>query len=81
MEYMCHMKHLKELQEGSKAVVTIRDLSPGKHKYLARVARVEVSRSPEALSKWDQLWAYSVVGRMDPKPWGMKILEIGRAHV
>ncbi len=75
MEYMCHVKHLKDLTEGKKVVLTIRDLSPGKHKYLARVARVEVSRTPEALAKWDKLWAYSVVGFKDPQPWGMKIVE------
>ena len=75
MEYMCHVKHLKDLQEGQKAVLTIRDLTPGKHKYLARVARVEVSRSPEALAKWDKLLAHSVVGYKDPQPWGMKVVE------
>ena len=75
MEYMCHVKHLKDLTEGKKVVLTIRDLSPGKHKYLARVARVEVSRTPEALAKCDKLSAYSVVGFKDPQPWGMKIVE------
>ena len=75
MEYLAHMKHLKDLQEGKTVVLTIRDLSPGKHKYLARLARVQVSRSPEALAKWDKLQAYSVVGRKDPQPWGMKIVE------
>ena len=75
MEYMCHVKHLKDLQEGQPVVLTIRDLSPGKHKYTARVARVQVSRSPEALAQWDKLWAHSVVGYKDPQPWGMKIVE------
>ena len=75
MEYMAHVKHLKDLQEGKKVVLSIRGLSPGKHKYLARVARVEVSRSPETLAKGDTLWAYSVVGYKDPQPWGMKIVE------
>ena len=75
MEYLCHLKHLKDLQEGATAVLTIRDLSPGKHKYLARVARVEVSRSPEALKSWDTLWAHSIVGFKDPQPWGMKVVE------
>lgn len=75
MEYMCHVKHLKDLKEGEKIVLTIRDLSSGRHKYLARVARVEVSRKPEALAKWDTLWAHSVVGYKDPQPWGMKIVE------
>ena len=56
-------------------VLTIRDLTPGKHKYNARVARVQVSRSPEALSNWDTLWVLSVVGIKDPQPWGMKIVE------
>ena len=75
MEYMCHVKHLKDLQEGQPVVLTIRDLSPGTHKYTARVARVQVSRSPEALAQWDKLWAHSVVGYKDPQPWGMKIVE------
>ena len=75
MEYMAHVKHLKDLQEGKKVVLTIRDLSPGKQKYLARVARVEVSRSPEALKSWDTLWAHSVVGYKDPQPWGVRIVE------
>ena len=75
MEYLAHVKHLTDLQEGKKVVLTIRDLNPGKQKYLARVARVEVSRKPEALSKWDTLWAHSVVGFKDPEPWGMKIVE------
>jgi hypothetical protein len=72
---MCHVKHLNDMQEGKKIVLTIRDLSPGLHKYLARVARVEISRKPEALSKWDKLRVYSVVGRLDPEPWGMKVVE------
>ena len=75
MEYQTHLKHLRDLQENRTLVLTIRDLSPGKHKYVARVARVQVSRSPEALAKWDTLWAHSPAGFKDPQPWGMKILE------
>ena len=75
MEYMCHVKHLKDLEEGKKLVLTIRDLSPGKHKYLARVARVQISRSQDALKGWDTLWAHSIVGYKDPQPWGMKVVE------
>jgi len=75
VEYLAHVKHMKDMQENKKLVLTIRDLSPGKHKYLARVARVQVSRSPEALAKWDKLWVHSVVGIKDPEPWGMKIVE------
>ena len=75
MEYLAHMKHLRDLEEGKTIVATLRDLTPGKKKYLARVARIQVSRSPEALAKWDTLWAFSVVGRKDPKPWGMKVVE------
>jgi len=72
---MAHAKHMNEVQEGKTLVLTIRDLTPGKHKYLARVARVRISRAPEALSTWDKLWVYSVVGVKDPQPWGMKIVE------
>jgi hypothetical protein len=75
VEYMAHLKHMNEAQEGKTLVLTIRDLSPGKHKYLARVARVQISRSPDALKGPDKLWVYSVVGAKDPEPWGMKIVE------
>ena len=75
MEYESHVKHFKDLQENMQVVLTIRDLTPGKHKYNARVARVQVSRSPEALANWDKLWVLSVVGIKDPQPWGMKIVE------
>jgi hypothetical protein len=63
------------LQEGAKVVLAIRDLTPGKHKYFARIARLQVSRSPEALKSWDTLWAHSIVGYKDPQPWGMKVVE------
>ena len=75
MEYMAHVRHMNDVQEGKTLVLTIRDLSPGKHKYTARVARVQVSRTPEALAHWDKLWILSVVGLKDPQPWGMKIVE------
>ena len=75
MEYESHVKHFKDLAENKQIVMTIRDLSPGKHKYNARVARVQISRSPEALANWDTLWVRSVVGVKDPQPWGMKIVE------
>jgi hypothetical protein len=75
VEYQTHVKHFKDLQDGKQTVLTIRDLSPGKHKYLARVARVQLSRSAEALAKGDKLWVRSLVGQLDPQPWGMKIVE------
>ncbi len=75
MEYQTHVRHMNDVQENQTVVITIRDLTPGKHKYLARVARVQLSRSPEALAQWDKLWVFSVVGLKDPQPWGMKIVE------
>jgi hypothetical protein len=75
VEYESHVKHHKDLSENKKIVLTIRDLTPGKHKYNARVARVQVSRSEEALAKWDRLWVRSIVGVKDPEPWGVKIIE------
>lgn len=75
MEYESHVKHFQDLEEGKKVVLTIRDLSSGKHKFNARVARVQISRSPEALANWDKLWVRSVVGVKDPQPWGMKVIE------
>ena len=75
MEYLAHVRHMNDMQEGKTLVLTIRDLNPGKHKYTARVARVQVSRTPDALDHWDKLWILSVVGLKDPQPWGMKTVE------
>ena len=75
MEYESHVKHFKDLEEGKTVVLTIRDLTPGKHKFNARVARVQISRSPEALANRDKLWVRSVVGVKDPQPWGLKVVE------
>lgn len=75
MDYECFVRRHEDLQEGQEVVLTLRDLSPGLRKYDARIARVTVSRSPDALEHWDKLWVRSAVGVKDPQPWGIKVLE------
>ncbi len=75
MEYECFVRRLKELQEDRQVVLTLRDLSPGRRKYQARIVRAVLSRSPDALSGWDKLWVRSAVGVKDPQPWRIKIVE------
>ena len=75
MEYQCFVKSYADLEEGREVVLTIRDLSPGRRKYNARVVRAVVSRAAEPLARWDRLWVRSMVGVMDPDPWALRIVE------
>jgi hypothetical protein len=75
MEYQCFVKSSVDLEEGRKVVLTIRDLSPGRRKYNARVVRAVVSRAADALARWDRLWVRSMVGLVDPDPWALRVVE------
>lgn len=75
MEYQCFVKGYADLEEGREVVLTIRDLSPGRRKYNARVVRAVVSHAADALARWDRLWVRSMVGVTDPIPWALQIVE------
>ncbi len=75
MEYECFVKRLEDVKENRQLILTLRDLSAGPRKYDARIVRALVSRAPDALAHWDQLWVRSAVGVKDPQPWGVKVVE------
>lgn len=67
---------LKDLVEGKEMVLTIRDLTPGPHKYDARIVRAKVSSSADRLPGHDILWVRSLVGRLETtQPWAIEIVE------
>jgi hypothetical protein len=75
MEYEAFVADLKALSDGAEVMLTIRDLTPGRRKYNARIVRGIVSRNAGAASPGDVLWVRSIVGRKLPDPWSLQIVE------
>lgn len=73
-EYLTFVRQYSDLREGETELF-IKDLTPGPQKYDTKRVRARIARSPEALSGGDLLWVRSETGVLDPKPWGIEILE------
>jgi hypothetical protein len=74
-EYLTFVRKFSDLNEGERELF-IKDLTPGPRKYDTKLVRAIIARSPESLGvDADLLWVRSETGVLDPKPWGIKILE------
>ena len=77
-EYLAWTKDLNDLPQGEEIQLTIRDLTPGPRKYVARNVKAVVSSSPEKLPEGDILRFRSPVGVLLPDTWVIKITgELG----
>ncbi|MBI3016196.1 MAG: phenylphosphate carboxylase subunit gamma [Candidatus Tectomicrobia bacterium] len=77
-EYLTFVDSLDNLKQGTEIEPLIKDLTPGRTKYEARYVKAVVSDDPDTLPGSDLLWVRGLVGRLYPKPWGIKILkEVG----
>ena len=74
-EYDTFVLRGDKLPDGQECRITIRDLSPGKHKYTAFPVKALVASSPERLPEGDTLWVRNEVGALSKDPWKIKILE------
>jgi len=74
-EWVIFVPSPEDLVEGKETLVTIRDLSPGKKKYNARVVKAILSRNLENLPGADTLWVRSWIGTLYPRPWAIRIIE------
>ena len=72
-EYEAFVRDFARTTSGAAVVLTLRDLTPGRKKYLARNVRAVVSRPPKAGEP--TLWLRSVVGLKDHRPCSIHILE------
>lgn len=73
--YEAFVKDYADLSDGAELILTIRDLTPGRRKYNARIVRA-ILRKPAGSSRpGDLLWIRSMVGRKLPAPWGLQIVE------
>lgn len=73
-EYVTWLMSGEELPEGREIEVSIRDLTPGQHKYLGRNVKAVVSSSPDKLPDADVLWIRSGTGVLRYQPWAIKII-------
>ncbi len=69
------------LREGEELLLVLRDLTPGRHKYLATHARAVLSRLPAADGRSRPLTVRSMVGNVAPGPWHVTIREILPARI
>ncbi|MBI4287944.1 MAG: phenylphosphate carboxylase subunit gamma [Chloroflexi bacterium] len=73
MEYDTFVKSLDELPQGKDVDLYLRDLSPGRYKYIVRHVRGVVSG--RATPGGDTLWLRFHTGYRHPQPWSIKITE------
>ncbi len=77
-EYDTFVDKLSDLIEKEEVELSIRDLTPGKHKYESRHVRAILSSSIDQIPGGDILWIRFTMGLLHPKPWEIKITaELG----
>lgn len=72
-QWMAWLENLDDIKGPTEITATIRDLTPGRHKYEAR--NVQATVSPAPLPEGDILWARYGNGRLLPHPWSIKIIR------
>ena len=76
-EYDTFVQSVNDFVSGQEYELTIRDLTPGKHKYESRFVRAVVYSSAKQEGS-DVLWLRFLMGLPHPEPRGIKIVaELG----
>ncbi len=65
----------EHLRENAEIPLIIRDLAPGRRKYLMRHVVAVISRDAESLSGGETLWVRTTVGVRLERPWAIKIVR------
>ncbi len=74
-EYDTFVQSVSDFVSGQEYTLTIRDLTPGPHKYESRFVRAVVYGSAKQDEGIDVLWLRFLMGLPHPKPWGIRIVE------
>ena len=74
-EYDTFVQSVNDLSTGQEYNLTIRDLTPGQHKYESRFVRAVVFNSPDQDGDTNVLRLRFLMGLLHPEPWGIKIVE------
>lgn len=72
-EYEAFVRDRQRAVSGREVVLTLRDLTPGRHKYRGLNVRAVISETPVAGEP--RLWLRSVVGTRDTEPCSVRIIE------
>ena len=72
-EYEAFVRDRDHAVSGNQVVLTLRDLTPGRHKYKGINVRAVISEAPVAGEPL--LWLRSVVGTRDAAPCSVRITE------
>lgn len=76
-EYDTFVNNLEDVREGEEISLSIRDLTPGKHKYRWLYVKAIISSSAEKLLDSSTLWIrYKNTGLRHLAPFAIKIIEI-----
>jgi phenylphosphate carboxylase gamma subunit len=67
------LKELPEVIDDEESELTIRDLTPGTHKYKQMSVRAMLSRDADKYP--DTLWVRLGKGQLLAKPWSIKIIN------
>ena len=74
-EYDTFVESVDDFVSGQEYKLTIRDLTPGTHKYESRFVRAVVYSSEREEEGSDVLWLRFLMGLPHPEPRGIKIVE------
>ncbi|MDP2646485.1 MAG: phenylphosphate carboxylase subunit gamma [Desulfobacterales bacterium] len=74
-QYDTFIQNVNDLSNGQQYDLTIRDLTPGTHKYESRFVRAVVYNTPDQSEDTHVLRLRFLMGLLHPKPRGIKILE------
>ncbi len=73
-EYDTFVQTPEDLTEGKEIELTIRDLSPGKHKYESLYVKAVLSAPSDNVAESDVLRARSPLGFLYSKEWAIRIV-------
>ena len=74
-EYLTFVPDIKDLVENREVTLTIKDLTPGRSKYDARIVKAVLSSTAGKLPEGDVLRVRSWTGVLYPQPWAIKIIK------
>lgn len=74
--YETFVRTLSDLHEGGRTILVLRDLTPGRRKYLAQNVIATVSRDPGSAADWRPLTVRSMVGNVFPGQWYVRVIQV-----
>lgn len=72
-QWMAWLENPDSVKGPQDMTLTIRDMTPGRHKYEAR--NVQATVSPTEMPDADVLWVRYANGRLITRPWTIKIIK------